>query len=890
MKFLFSVLLLLSVVVLRGQDTLFADQLQGVQEKVYVQTDRSAYSAGETLWFSVYRMDAFTHNRDVYSKYVYVELLDPHNVVVKRVKVMEIDSFFYGNIGLPPKLETGEYCLRAYTNWMQNYDPDFFFRKTIRITKVQEPEIISTIAYEAGLDSMVYAQIRLFDENGSPLSVRMEYELRDKDRGLIEKRSVATDRGGQMTIPFHSGKNVRYITVRHVLKRLVKYKHTFDVPLFDKEFDVQFFPEGGYLAAHMRQCVAFKAIANNGLSVEIEGEVTDDTGEVVASFKSTRKGMGKFEFTPQSGRVYYAFVKTPDGLQKQIRLVKPLDNAVHIEVCRKDEQVGCKVVAGQNFTYPPGFGLLLNCRGVLTDYIQLGRDTTLWFAADKFPAGINQFLLLDKNFQPYGSRLFFVYPAHLPAAVVTMDKERYGKREWVDVSINICDTGMLLPDYARVSVAVTDDGQCKEGPYVPHIITDLLLTSDIKGYVEQPGYYFDTAIALEQRERELDLLMLTQGWKRFDPVKYVRQEYPVCDYGLELTQRITGGVKNLFGKPPKQVKINIFASDIKLFRLQNVDTNGRFTIDNLTFPDSTVISINSFTKKGGRVNEIWVDNPEFVFVPERVQQPYYLLRSGEKSVFNASMSAEYDSLFDPVKYAYYDYGGKVYMMREVVVKGKVERRFAKNASAPGVPNQYGEYIVEGFDKDDILNGEFKTIDHMLNAIPGVVSDIPFSGSYLPQRRVYFIGYPKAASVCLVDNKQIPFYNLNDISLDNILTVGVALIGKGKGYSNELAVVVYLKPYKERSHSNLIPNKINVCPLGYLKAAEFYVPKYGLECEKDTEPDERKTIYWNPRLKVGKDLCRVGFYTSDAADSYTLTLEGITADGMPVRVQKTIKRK
>ena len=106
---------------------------ENLQEKVYVHTDRNFYLTGETLWLKVYYLDGTLHRPLDVSKVAYVEILDSHNNSVLHIKVALDKGTGSGSIFIPASITSGEYTLRAYTQWMKNFSPAFFFHKGITI-------------------------------------------------------------------------------------------------------------------------------------------------------------------------------------------------------------------------------------------------------------------------------------------------------------------------------------------------------------------------------------------------------------------------------------------------------------------------------------------------------------------------------------------------------------------------------------------------------------------------------------------------------------------------------------------------------------------------------------------------------------------------------------
>lgn len=191
------------------------------QEKVYLHTDKPYYITGEKIFFRAFLLDAFSNKQATQSRYVYVELINPADSVVQRLKIRpDEDNLFYGVIPLAEDLPQGTYKIRAYTQYMYNQGESSFFSNCVRIS---DPQI---------------------------LSIQTQTDFQFTEDGKIN-------------------------TSLH-------------------DFDVSFYPEGGQLIAGQSSSVAFKAVDTNGTALDIEGEVTDSKGNVVAAFKTFHDGMGEF--------------------------------------------------------------------------------------------------------------------------------------------------------------------------------------------------------------------------------------------------------------------------------------------------------------------------------------------------------------------------------------------------------------------------------------------------------------------------------------------------------------------------------------------------------------------------------------------------------------------
>ena len=103
------------------------------KEEVFVRTDRDIYISGEQVWLKVYTLNGLTGTPSNISKVVYLELLDKNNFPLRQLKIKTESNSGSSRFVLPDNISSGNYIIRAYTNWMKNFSTDQFFYKTISV-------------------------------------------------------------------------------------------------------------------------------------------------------------------------------------------------------------------------------------------------------------------------------------------------------------------------------------------------------------------------------------------------------------------------------------------------------------------------------------------------------------------------------------------------------------------------------------------------------------------------------------------------------------------------------------------------------------------------------------------------------------------------------------
>jgi len=833
------------------------------QEKVYLQTDKPYYSAGEEIWFKAYLLNATTLEPRAYSQFVYVELIDKRDSVYSRVKIKSDSLGFSGHIKLSADVPTGSYSLRAYTYWMQNTGSDFFFTKNILIGNSIDDRIASQITYGTPVNGLIPVSIAFTDAAHNPIAgkkvvVTQNWKNADKKKfAMVSGTDGKIDWQTKIDSTDNSKKSIE------VSMDEVKYKNTFFIPVFSSDYDVQFFPESGVLLTNTFQTIGFKAIGKNGLSTKITGKIFNNKNEEVAEIETLNKGMGKVGLQANFGETYYAVVKNNDGISKRFELPKAQERGVALHLLFNKGKVMYEVI--NNTSMPDkSLYLLLHSRGrvfVAQPLINMKGQ----IPESILPAGIASFSVIDSLGQTYCERLTFVRNFNLPAVTLAADKPVYGKREAVKLSLNVQSTiGKAVNGY--FSISVTDNHTVKQDSLADNILTNLLLTSDIKGYVEDPAAYFvdNSGVTREMT----DALMLTQGWHRFNTADVVKAVYKAPQYYIEAGQSITGKVLNFSNKPAKKIDVMALSPYRNLIRTSKTDSLGRFLVDAIEFPDSTSFILKANKAKSFTDVEVIPDKDIFPEANTFIPTP-----------LKASAAANsQDEYFKQSKEKYYYEGGmRVISLNEVTVKA---------AKKPLVSTSF--YTGLGDSKvtaEQLADYKSMSLMDLFLTIPGV----QVNGDKISIRGSSASPLVLIDDIEMHDSTELTFLTADDLaSVDVFKGVNTILFGP-KGANG--VITIALKKGEDRK---TIPpvSLAHVMPLGYQKPTEFYMPKYDVDSVyKSQKPDLRTTIYWNPKLRTDKDgNIHVNFYTADKANNYSVVLEGISTIGEICRYVGVLKRE
>ena len=476
------------------------------QEKVYLHFDNMGYFENETLWFKAYVTRTDTGHPTDLSKVLYVELLNPTGDVLQTSKY-PIDSLgqSHGEMKLDTILGSGLYEVRAYTRYMTNWGTNAVFSRVIPIFKAPKTE------------------------------------------GDYSDLTIAT-------IPYHNRLPNRRDPLDSLYVRAVgEGIYTDDLM---KTVSVKFYPEGGDLIAGKKCRVAMLAVDDNGHPYEGEGFVMNERGDVLASVKTDTLGRGLFELVPDTGKLTFQI----RNLKKLNRKNLPTRNGVQFIPLPVAKEEGCALhvdaVSEQMLATLQctdgicgsmlGYVLMHNGNIHRCDTLTASPLIEIELDRQAMPEGVNQMTVFDSRGAIMAERLFFICPKpdksdSIQVTAITKRLKPCGK---VELELQTNPNANL--SFSAMDAKTMTNG--KQG----NMKTWMLLSSEVRGYIHNVDYYFEADD--KEHRRNADLLMLTQGWRRYDwrlmSEKYTfRKAQPIEDqfylYGKLNTYRKRNPVSNV---------------------------------------------------------------------------------------------------------------------------------------------------------------------------------------------------------------------------------------------------------------------------------------------------------------------------------------------------------
>jgi hypothetical protein len=636
------------------------------------------------------------------------------------------------------------------------------------------------------------------------------------------------------------------------------------------KIDLQFFPEGGTLVAGMFSKVGFKAINSNGLGVTVSGKVVDNSGKEVATIESNALGMGFFSFVAEPKVTYKAVLVKP--YSTEYVLPKAKEKGVGLFVTNNPQRPELIVRVQTNLDQPmKEFYLVGQTRGVLCYASKVTLPSTfitVKVPKQNFPKGIAQISLFDVSGNPIGERLVFVDKKDDLLVKVETDKMSYKPREKVTLSIELVNE-KGNPVAADLSVSVCDANQVLIDENSLTISSFLNLTSDLKGNIESPEYYFNAKNI--DRVDALDALMLTQGWRRFNWEDILANRWPMKNWTPEQGIFLRGKLVDKFSnKPLPDGKIMLMEGGVTgdlISTKSGVD--GSFLFTDLQMYDTSHLALQAENKRGNKsVVRVLLDT---LIKPSgcEVQKPAL-----EGTITNYESDFVKRGLRNREIDASYNFDQKDFMLEGVEVKAaKIERTVQKVYGAGSKTINTSE--VKG-------SASFLSPLQLLQGTPGV--QLLGSGTSLSVQ-IRGVGSVNAgnAPLILLDNSPIAVESINRIPVQSIESVEVFKGADAVVFGTQGANGVVAFYSKTGSEVNPVSSEgfFPIKNVGYHYPREFYSPKYDVVRPEHVKPDERVLLFWNPTIRTNSGKASLEFYNHDLESPVKAVINGLSADGLPI---------
>ena len=625
---------------------------------------------------------------------------------------------------------------------------------------------------------------------------------------------------GYTSCSFYQNDSLSIITPRKI-KIVKNISHiSADECLKDTSYNFYLLPEGGHLISGISNKLAFKATDKQGNPVEIKGTLYQDN-EKIGSFQTIHYGMGTISFTPVLGKEYKILLN--NGNSYTLPRIQP--KGINLSLVKQNEKNAvfiirkCKDIASQRIYLLGHMRGEIYCmaKGQLKDSLQIN------IPLENFPfQGIAEFTLFDENLHPLAERLVYVHPEKKLYISATPNKSIFNIREKGIVKFKVQDENGR-PVQADLCLSIYDQVYHDETNPI-NILTHCYLSSQIRGKIYDPSYYFNENNA--DRLEALDLLLLTQGWRQY---VWKVEENP-CQGEVSLSDYISGRVvekKKSTKNNSEQLVLVSGAEGGSIFIW--TDNTGKFIVDTaemLNFRGGYI-----YLKPMQSENKLEItDYFSIIDTIRKSQKVYYPIdrKNVKKEALLTIPIISKDSTI---------------LLDEVMITGKENKpfrdKFMGRLDSLAQINMNGPYICE----------------------------CGFLQNYMPE----YDAHPYwAKNACSPEKRTKPIegksYEL--VKLKHLEGDAFAVI--------EYRTIEYHGPkYTEEEllkMNNLWKTK------GYYVQREFYQPNE-IDMQLST-PDARNALLWIPSVITDeKGEAEVSFYCSDINASFIGVIEGIDSNGL-----------
>ncbi len=855
-------------------------------EKAYLHLNGHVFSQGDDLWFKAYVTAGSFNQLSPLSKVLYVDLYDEAGLRVDQRIVKVENGVGLGDFIIPPFLPQGNYTLVAYTNWMKNFGEEYFYQDQITVVDPYE------INFNPSIDITV-------EESANQLIYHMEVQAMDRSNNLISNKKLKAsyisandtltqtkqlDASAQAKFSFTTAdiNNLAFVRLELEENESSVLSKNIRLPYLDRQIDFQLLPEGGYLVEGLASNVAFKAIYPDGTGADVEGYVADESGNKLVDFSTLAFGMGSFKLEPEANVNYQVFFKTSgqSGYSSQkIEDIRSQGLAIEVDNSRegfvnvllkekeffKEEQVKELLLVVQSGGFP--------------GYVQKV-DLNLGFSGVRIPrgnlpVGINEISIFEESGRQLSSRLIFIDQPSNEAAITEVNFS-FDKRSKESFSLSISDNEGQ-PIMGDFSVSVLDNS-------VPvktkgnNIKTQLLLSSDLRGRIEDPSFFFKDQSS--ETFKALDLLMMTHGWSRFDWNKILDGSYlsSFDDY-IEQGITIQGTVSEKY--PTKKGvgggEITFFLGE-NSFSVLEYGADGRFTVSDLNFEDSASLVIQAKDKRVKDRVAISIDEPSHEMIKNLYLDVLYIDEIIFKGISNSFSRLNYNKYLNSNNESIVDLE-EVTIAASNIVKEDISRIYGR-----------GDVVIKPEDVPGFQS--FTNVFQMIQGrIAGVLVTTDINGASIQIRGGGNLS-GNLPPLILLDNVPVDILTASSINPRDVSSIEVfkdaastSIFGAQGGGG---AIAIYTKTGE--GVSTRVDGISNFRYPGYSIARKYYQPKYDSP-DANSVPDYRPTLLWEPNIKLDatKQDIELKFFNNDIADQYLITVEGIDSKGRILHFEKVWKR-
>lgn len=642
---------------------------------------------------------------------------------------------------------------------------------------------------------------------------------------------------------------------------------------------LQFYPEGGDALIGIPSKIAFKAVDQTGKPVKVKGTIVNNSNAIIDTIKTRHDGMGYIRLLAKEGETYTAKWTDEQGTAHTTVLPTAKTSGATIELntltARKGFLIRRTATVDENLKQLHVVGTM-HQQMVYMANIKLQESESIGgvIPTESFPSGVMLVTLFSNDWQPLAERICFINNHEsVFTPEVGFTTLGLGKRGKNAIDINLPDTII-----ANLSASVTDKGLGVDSS--DNIISRLLLTGDLRGKIYKPTYYFTTPG--DSVTQHLDLVMLTNGWRRYNWQAITQGQYPKIKYPADTSYLTFSG--KVFGATSTQLRGagELFAiikgrdSSTQTVTAK-INSDGSFGDPNMVLFDSAKIYYQFIGSKN------MADMSEVRFMTS-------VMPAQKRIVFDKANMIPLDTTGDArLQYLANAEARLQELLKQTTLQSVTVRTKVKSPMQI-MDEKYASGLFQSGDayqfdvNADISANAYQNIFAYLQ---GKVAGLQINTSGATASLTWRGGSPSV----YLNEMQSDVDMLSNTSMSDVAYVKIfrpPFMGGFNGANG--AIAVYTKkggdairgtPGKGLPYKNVI---------GYTVMKEYYSPDYGTIDERNEKEDIRGTLLWVPMIITSAEnhKIRLTFYNNDVTDAFRVIVEGVTKDGQLVHIEKIVE--
>lgn len=652
-------------------------------------------------------------------------------------------------------------------------------------------------------------------------------------------------------------------------------------------YDIQLFPESGYLLEDTQNTIGIKVLIN-GRGFPYSGKLINNKGVEITTFIGNSVGMGRCNFNYSKGEIYTAFIEINATVQK-VQLPKAkatgiifsLDNVTSKDFVKLTLKTNDASIVSLN---KDSLALLFYRNNTITEAVNLSlkkSDKTsqeLFFDKNRMLHGVNVVTLFRNN-QPIAERKFFIDKPTEETAVLV--KKLKTENDSIHFKISTLNSN-FEPVKSLLSISILPE-EAKSFHENQHIKSAFLLTPYVKGEIENPSYYFQNRNP--KTIENLDVLLLNQGWSAYTLEEKIKEINPKKKIDFESGFTINGDIKKI----PKGYDIGMLSKNNRLAAFSKFDNNKEFAFKNVFAYKNESAKI-ALIKKGEllvkpfqvRFLEIDKKNENYKFLIPIHKEPIQIVNNSQVKIFenlNISNFAGYPKIevLDQImlktviskkKQTFYDKENEIAQKHKVLAPSFYQNKKVTEQMESTFQTVFDYFTSLGYMKRTDKGRYFISIRNVV---------VTWFGQEKNPDNTY---PPKIYLDDTSLNRDGDIEMLKELSMRDIDEILINKSGAGGGIDGAGGIIkIYRKKgnhkYFEEPQENLYENLILLT--GFDRANDYYKPQYNIFTEDAYNWSE---IDWKNNLQTnekGEVLMKIP--TNEFSDEFQFIINGFSENGL-----------